>query len=106
MSDTGDTDTGSSEATAGYDDLPGLFVEIGTGADAGIATVTIDSPPINLFTVELFLRTATLAQRLAVDPAVRVVVFRSANPEFFIAHFDVAAILTFPTDSPEPTELN
>ncbi|MGB0148503.1 MAG: enoyl-CoA hydratase/isomerase family protein, partial [Ilumatobacteraceae bacterium] len=26
------------------------------------------------------------------------VVLRSANPEFFIAHFDVAAILEFPTD--------
>ncbi|MCX6519126.1 MAG: enoyl-CoA hydratase/isomerase family protein [Actinobacteria bacterium] len=111
MSDTGETDAGSSDAgssgaPSGYDDIPGLFVEIGSGADAGIATVTIDSPPINLFTVGLFLHTATLAQQLAADPAVRVVVLRSANPEFFIAHFDVAAILTFPTDSPMPTELN
>jgi enoyl-CoA hydratase/carnithine racemase len=92
----------SEQAAARYQGLPGLFVEIGEG----IATVTIDSPPINLFTVELFLTMAGLADRLSADPSVRVVVLRSGNPEFFIAHFDVAAILTFPTDSPAPTELN
>jgi enoyl-CoA hydratase/carnithine racemase len=54
----------------------------------------------------LFLTMAGLADRLAGDPSVRVVVLRSADPDFFIAHFDVAAILTFPTDSPPPTELN
>ena len=85
-----------------YDGSAGLRVEL----DGGIATVTIDNPPINLFTVELFLAMAGLATELAVDPEVRVVVLRSANREFFIAHFDVAAILTFPTDSPAPAELN
>lgn len=85
-----------------YEGIPGLAVDVSDG----IATVTIDSPPINLFTVELFLHTAQLAQRLAADDDVRVVVFRSANPDFFVAHFDVEAILTFPTDSPPPTELN
>lgn len=84
------------------DGIPGLGVEM----DGGIATVTIDSPPINLFTVELFVRTAHLIEQLAVDPEVRVVVLRSADPDFFIAHFDVAAILGFPTDSPVPSELN
>ncbi|MFN8020533.1 MAG: enoyl-CoA hydratase/isomerase family protein [Acidimicrobiales bacterium] len=85
-----------------YEGIPGLGVEVVDG----IATVTIDDPPINLFTIQLFVSMAGLAERLAVDPQVRVVVLRSANPEFFIAHFDVAAILTFPTDSPPPTELN
>jgi enoyl-CoA hydratase/carnithine racemase len=84
------------------DDIAGLQVQV----DGGIATVTIDSPPINLFTIELFLGTAALIHRLAADPDVRVVVLRSANPEFFIAHFDVALILQLPTDLPEPTELN
>jgi enoyl-CoA hydratase/carnithine racemase len=87
------------------DGFEGLNVEVA----GGIATVTIDSPPINLFTIELFLATARLAQQLADDDAIRVVVMRSANPEFFIAHFDVEAILTFPTfpdGVPEPMELN
>ena len=73
----------------------------------GVATVTIDAPPINLMTVPLFLALADLTAALADDDAVRAVVFRSANPEWFIAHFDVAAIVAFPTDAaPSATELN
>ena len=58
-------------------------------------------------TVDVFLEAADVIQRLAADDDVRVVVLRSANPEWFIAHFDVAAILTLP-DRPGavPTELN
>jgi enoyl-CoA hydratase/carnithine racemase len=66
---------------------------------AGVAGVTIDFPPINLMTVGVFLELAQVADELAADPSVRVVVLRSANPEWFIAHFDVEAILTFPTDA-------
>jgi enoyl-CoA hydratase/carnithine racemase len=58
-------------------------------------------------TVPVYLELAETIERLANDDAVRVVVFRSANPEWFIAHFDVAAILEFPTEQgPVPTELN
>lgn len=74
--------------------------------ERGIATVTIDHPPINLLTVELFLGLAGEVDRLAGDDGVRVVVLRSANPEWFIAHFDVEAIRRFPTDQPPATELN
>ena len=67
----------------------------------------IDHAPINLMTVPAYLELAETIGRLADDDDVRVVVFRSANPEWFIAHFDVAAILGFPTASgPMPTELN
>ena len=72
----------------------------------GIARIVLDSPPINLFTFEFFLETARVIDELATDDEVRVVVISSANPDFFIAHFDVAAILTFPPDSPPATELN
>lgn len=63
---------------------------------AGVATVTIDHPPINLLTVPLFRELASLVDRLAVDDEVRAVVICSADPEWFIAHFDVEAILGFP----------
>lgn len=74
--------------------------------DAGIARVVFDDPPINLFTVDLFLETARIVDRLAKDDNVRVVVFSSNVPDFFIAHFDVEAIWRFPLDQPPPTELN
>jgi len=78
---------------AGYDyDL--LDVQISDG----VATVTIDNPPINLMTSTLFRSLAKCSAQLADDDDVRVVVLRSAVDGFFIAHFDVAAILEFPTD--------
>lgn len=75
--------------------------------DAGVATLAVDHPPINLMTVPVYVELAETIGRLASDDAVRVVVLRSTNPEWFIAHFDVEAILGFPTDpGPPPTELN
>jgi enoyl-CoA hydratase/carnithine racemase len=72
----------------------------------GIATVTIDNGPVNLFDLDLYQAMAELSHRLAADDDVRVVVLRSANPDFFIAHFDVALILQLPPATSVPTELN
>ncbi len=68
----------------------------------GVAWATIDHPPINLITLELFGELAGLAAEVAADPQLRVLVLRSDNPDFFIAHFDVEAILGFPVDGPAP----
>ncbi|MFM8856264.1 MAG: enoyl-CoA hydratase/isomerase family protein [Actinomycetota bacterium] len=74
--------------------------------DDGVAHIVFDSPPINLFTIGLFVETAGVIERLASDDQVRVVVLSSAVPDFFIAHFYVEAILSFPVDQPPATELN
>ena len=74
--------------------------------DAGVAVVTIDHPPINLMTVDVFIDLARTVDQLAGDDDVRALVLRSADPEWFIAHFDVEAILSFPTDRQRPTEVN
>jgi len=74
--------------------------------ERGIAVVTIDHPPINLFDLELMVEIDRLGRELEADEALRVVVFQSANPEFFIAHADVELILGLPRDvGPRPTEL-
>ena len=72
----------------------------------GIARVVFDNPPINLMTLEVFVSAAQTFAALAADDDVRVVIVSSANPDFFVAHFDVEAILGFPVDSPPATELN
>ncbi|MFP6623003.1 MAG: enoyl-CoA hydratase/isomerase family protein [Myxococcota bacterium] len=64
-----------------------------------VATATVDAPPINVMTLSLFGEIARFGQQVGDDDEVRVVVLESANPDFFIAHFDVAAILEFPIDS-------
>jgi len=74
--------------------------------DRGVATITIDNPPINLMTFEVMVGLLEAGAALADDPAARAVVVRSAVPGWFIAHFDVEAILLLPTDAPPTDELN
>ena len=47
--------------------------------DGGVATVTIDSPPINLFDLKMYLEMQRLAAELDDDRDARVVVLRSAE---------------------------
>ncbi len=51
--------------------------------------VTFDSPPINLVTYEVFAALGDLLDRMEADEEVKVVVFDSADPDFFLAHFDM-----------------
>jgi len=66
--------------------------------DGAAMWVTIDNPPINLMTRQLFRDLAKFSAEVEVDDSVLAVVLQSANPEFFIAHFDVTEILGFPVD--------
>lgn len=87
-----------------YDHLELLHVDL---VDR-VAIATIDAPPINVMTRDLFVDLAKFGAQAGDDDAVRAVVLRSADPDFFIAHFDVALIMTFPHTGPaEPSsELN
>jgi enoyl-CoA hydratase/carnithine racemase len=71
----------------------------------GVAFVTIDHPPINLFDLALMRELMRVEDEVERDSEVRVVVFESADPEFFIAHADVSLIQQLPIDVPPPTEL-
>ncbi len=51
--------------------------------------VTIDHPPINLMDRTMIRDLRTMLGELRSDADARCVVFRSANPEFFIAHLDL-----------------
>lgn len=62
----------------------------------GVAFVTIDNPPINLLDGPLARELGALGKALAADPKVRVVVFQSADPDFFIAHSDVGDLRSLP----------
>jgi enoyl-CoA hydratase/carnithine racemase len=52
--------------------------------------VTFSNPPINMFGPETIIELGALMTELEADSSVKVVVFQSANPDFFIAHLDVA----------------
>jgi enoyl-CoA hydratase/carnithine racemase len=75
--------------------------------ERGIAHVTIDAPPMNLLGGPLLGALIGLIEALEQDASTRVAVIRSADPDFFIAHGDVASITTVPMESvPEAAELN
>ena len=84
-----------------YDDYRCLHVRL----DRGVAFVTIDHPPINLLDLALIRELDGIGKELEADDAVRVVVFDSADPDFFIAHADVSLIEQLPTNAPRPTTL-
>jgi enoyl-CoA hydratase/carnithine racemase len=67
--------------------------------DRRVAVATIDAPPINVMTIPLYFALVQMTAEVEANPDVKVLVLRSANPEFFIAHFDVEAILQFPTEN-------
>ena len=76
----------------------GNYKTLRVAVRAGIARITLDNGEINLFDRHLFAELAGLAPQLAADEDVRVVILHSANPDFFIAHYDVGQILDYPLD--------
>ncbi|MEQ8485749.1 MAG: enoyl-CoA hydratase/isomerase family protein [Pseudomonadales bacterium] len=76
------------------------YQHLSVARDGRVATVTISNPPINLITLALYAELSALSQELAADRDLTVVVLKSADPDFFLAHFDVEAIIGFPTDQP------
>ena len=68
-----------------YTDLTGLRV----GISGGVATVTLDHPPFNLMDGTLLASLRAFVHRVRNDVDVRVVVFDSADEEFFSAHGDM-----------------
>jgi enoyl-CoA hydratase/carnithine racemase len=79
---------------ADYTDYELLHIDL----REGVATAVIDAPPVNLLSLSLFGEIIRFGAEVGDDESVRVVVLKSANPDFFIAHFDVEAILGFPID--------
>jgi len=53
-------------------------------------TITFSNPPINMFVPATIVELGALMTDIEADSSVKVVVFQSANPDFFIAHLDVA----------------
>src|SRR5881409_2651825 len=51
--------------------------------------IVFDHPPLNIVGASMFAGLQDLLARMDASPSLRVVVFESANPEFYLAHFDL-----------------
>jgi len=71
------------------------FELIDVTIDGRLATVVISNPPANVITQELYIELLKLSEAVATNPDLTVILFKSADPDFFLAHFDVELILSF-----------
>ena len=51
--------------------------------------VVFDYPPFNIVDASIFEALQDLLARMDASPSLRVAIFESANPEFYLAHFDL-----------------
>jgi len=72
----------------------------------GYWRVLLDNPPFNIFGPETLPQLQAVISQIESDPALRVVVFASAVPGFFLTHYDFVPPLSATTDLPPgPTGL-
>ena len=79
--------------------LPYDYTRIHTRLDRGVLFATFDNPPANVITLELFGELLSFTEEVEKDDAVRVVVFQSADPDFFLAHFDAEVLISAPVEA-------
>ena len=65
------------------------FDTLNVSQDGAVLNVVISAPPMNLLGPELVRDLVALIQQAEADDALRVLVFKSADPDYFISHVDV-----------------
>lgn len=71
------------------------FETLGVRAEGGVLDVRISAPPMNLLGPELVRDLVALIQRAEADAAIKVAVFRSSDPDYFIAHVDLTRVAEY-----------
>jgi enoyl-CoA hydratase/carnithine racemase len=62
---------------------------ISTRADGGVLFASLNAPPLNLIGQAVVCDLIALVRHVETDDSIRVIVFRSAVPDYFSAHFDM-----------------
>ncbi|NJQ02540.1 enoyl-CoA hydratase/isomerase family protein [Streptomyces zingiberis] len=65
------------------------YTTLDVAIDAGVARITLNNPPVNVLGGTLIRELHDALGKLRDARSVRVIVFSSADPEFFIAHVDI-----------------
>lgn len=65
------------------------YTTISTSIAGSVLRATINNPPINLYDQNLSTDLFSLINSLANQTEIKVVILASANPEFWIAHYDI-----------------
>jgi enoyl-CoA hydratase/carnithine racemase len=79
------------------------FETLHVRAEGAVLFVDISAPPMDLLGPELVRDLVSLIQRADPDHATRVVVFKSADPDYFICHVDVTKVKEYREEAAKPT---
>lgn len=71
---------------------PFVFETLKVHQDGAVLLVEINAPPMNLLRPELVRDLVSLIRQVESDDTVQVLVFKSADPDYFISHVDVTRI--------------
>ena len=55
----------------------------------GYWRVTLDNPPVNTIDDQMYDEVFDLVEAMEAEPALKVLTFESANPDFFLAHYGI-----------------
>src|ERR1051325_7220491 len=69
-----------------------VFEKLKVHREGGVVFATIDAPPMNLQGPEVIRDLVSLIKQAEADETVKVLVFKSADPDYFISHVDVTRI--------------
>ena len=69
-----------------------VFEKLNVTREGAVLFAVINAPPMNLEGPELIRDLVSLIQRAEADDTVQVIVFKSADPDYFISHVDVTRI--------------
>ena len=78
------------EDRSGNDSM--VFEKLNVTREGSVLFAAINAPPMNLEGPELIRDLVSLIQRAEADDTVQVIVFKSADPDYFISHVDVTRI--------------
>jgi enoyl-CoA hydratase/carnithine racemase len=80
-----------------------VFETLCIRAEDAVLFVEIGTPPMNLLGPELVRDLVTLIQRSEADSTVKVLVFTSADPEYFISHVDLHRVAEYRAEATKLT---
>jgi enoyl-CoA hydratase/carnithine racemase len=98
-----------SDATTGInmpvtgESSPVVFETLAIRQQGGVLFAEIAAPPMNLLGPELVRDLVSLIHRAEADDAVRVLVFRSADPDYFISHVDLTRVTEYRAEAAKLT---
>ena len=80
-----------------------VFETLKVSRDGGVLFVEIAAPPMNLLGPELVRDLVSLIQQAEADEGIKVLVFKSADPDYFIPHVDVTKIKEYRAEAAKLT---